>query len=177
MLTKDDIIQRVKTKAVENDKFSGCSQSVLGSLQEALGIGNKESFKAATVLSGGIARTGETCGAIIGALLALGLVIGREKIEDTKRYVEAMEPSSEIIDRFKEEVKNQFGFKEELKSTLCEEIQQKIYGRSFNLRTEEGLGAFLSAGGHSDTGCPKVCGIAAQVSAEKILEIRDMGVI
>ena len=31
--------------------------------------------------------------------------------------------------------------------------------------------AFLDAGGHSETGCPKVCGIAAQVTAEKLMEL------
>ena len=175
MPKKSDIIQRARTKALENDKFSGCSQSVLGSLQEVLEIGNMESFKAATVLSGGLARRGETCGAIIGALLALGLVIGREKMEDTDRYRAAMEPAWEIIDGFKAELGKQFGFKEELKGTLCGEIQEKVFGRSFDNATEEGYKAFLAAGGHSDKGCPKVCAIAAQVAAEKILEIKDEG--
>ena len=171
MPTKSEIIQKAKAKALENDKFSGCSQSVLGSLQETLGIGNKEAFKSATVLSGGIAKRGESCGAVIGALMALGLVIGREKMEDTERYREAMDPASEIIERFKEELHKQFGFKEKLQSTLCKEIQEKIYGRSFNLMSEEDYQAFLAAGGHDDNGCPKVCGIAAQVTAEKLLEI------
>ncbi len=31
--------------------------------------------------------------------------------------------------------------------------------------------AFLAAGGHSDNGCLKVCGIAAEVAAEKIIEL------
>jgi len=175
MMLKNEIIQRVKRKALENDKFGGCSQSVLGSLQEEFGIGNKESFKSATVLSGGLAKRGETCGALIGALLALGLVVGRERIEDTERYAKAMEPAGKIIDRFKEELSKQFGFKEGLKSSLCEEIQEKIYGRSFKLTTEEGYQAFLDAGGHSDDGCPKVCAIAAQVAAEEILIIREAG--
>jgi len=31
--------------------------------------------------------------------------------------------------------------------------------------------AFLDAGGHSETGCPKICGVAARVEAEKIMEL------
>ena len=31
--------------------------------------------------------------------------------------------------------------------------------------------AFLDAGGHSESGCFKVCGIAGQAGAEKILEL------
>jgi len=170
-LTSEERIQRVKRKALEYDRdYIGCSQSVLGALQEEFGIGNKESFKAATVLSGGVARKGETCGAIIGALSALGLVIGRERIEDTEAYQAMMEPSIEMRALFREELNKQFGFKEEVESTLCRHIQEKIYGRSFDLSNEEGRQAFEDAGGHSETGCPKVCGIAAQLAAEKILE-------
>ena len=165
---RDEIIQRVKAKALANDKFSGCSQSVLLPLQEELGIGNMELFKAATMLSGGL-RRGESCGALIGGLMALGLIIGRERMEDTDAYLKAMVIQREVSQRFKEELKNQFGFRQELKSTLCNEIQEKVLGRSWNLWTERE--AFLAAGGHSDTGCPKVCSIAAQVAAEKILEI------
>ncbi len=172
MSTKDEIVQRVKEKAHEYDKYSGCSQSVLLSLQEEFGIGDKESFKSATVLSGGIARRGETCGAIIGALMALDLVIGREKMEDTEQYQKAMQLALEMCNKFKEELKHQLGFSEELKSTLCKEIQEKFYGRSFDMLDEKDYQNFLDAGGHSDTGCPRVCAIAAQVAAEKILEIK-----
>jgi len=170
-MTNEERIQRVKRKALENDFHSGCSQAVLGALQEEFRIGNKESFKAATVLSGGVARQGETCGAIIGALLALGLVIGRERMEDEEAYKAMMEPSIEVRTRFKEELKKQFGFEGDLENTLCCHIQEKIYGKSFYLANEEERQAFLAAGGHSETGCPKTCGIAAQVAAEKLLEL------
>ena len=170
-MTNEERIQRVKRKALENDFHSGCSQSVLGALQEEFGIGNQESFKAATVLSGGVARQGETCGAIIGALLALGLVIGRERMEDEEVYKAMMEPSTEVRTRFMKELQKQFGMDGEPENTLCWHIQKKIYGRSFNLANDKERQEFLDAGGHGETGCPKTCGIAAQVAAEKILEL------
>lgn len=169
---KEKIIQTVGKKALEYDKFSGCSQSVLLSIQEELGLEDLEAFKAATVFGGGVAKSGETCGAFVGALMALGLVIGREKIEDTEVYRKAFEPAWEIQKRFKDELKRQFQFKGDLKSTLCKEIQENIYGRSFNLYDEKDYQAFLDAGGHSDVGCPKVCAIAAQIAAEKIFELK-----
>ena len=169
MPTRDEIIQRAKAKALTYDKIGGCSQSVLQALQEELGIGNMESFKSATVLSGGL-RRGETCGAIIGALMGLGLVTGRERIEDKDKYDEAMVLSDGVSDRFIEELHKQFGSHQELKTTLCKDIQEMVLGRSFDFWQERE--AFLAAGGHDDNGCPKVCAIAAQVAAEKILEIR-----
>ena len=54
MMDMEPIIERVRMKATRNDRYSGCAQAVLGALQETLGIGNPESFKAATVLSGGV---------------------------------------------------------------------------------------------------------------------------
>lgn len=170
MSTNDERIERVKKNAHENDEHSGCSQAVLLSLQDEFGIGNEDVFKAATVLSGGVARHGETCGALIGALMGLGLLVGREKMEDTQAYRDAMEPSSELIERFKEELKKQFGFEGELDGTLCKQIHEKIYGRAFDMTDPEDYQAFLDAGGHSDSGCFKVCGIAGQVAAEKMLE-------
>ena len=172
MTTGEERIKRVKRKALEYDaNYSGCSQSVLGALQDEFGIGSKESFKASTVLSGGVARQGETCGAIIGALSALGLVIGRNRIEDTEAYRAMLEPSTELRTRFMEEIKKQFKLGEDLENTLCHHIQGKVFGRSFNLANKKDFQAFLDAGGHSEFGCPKVCGIAAEVAAEKILEL------
>ena len=173
-LTRDEIIQRVKAKALANEKIGGCSQSVLQSLQEELGIANMESFKSATMLGGGL-KQGETCGAFIGALMGLGLVCGRERIEEVienpGKYERAVQFARELSNTFREELQTQFGFRQEMKSTLCPDIQERILGRSFDMWNERQ--AFIDAGGHSDTGCPKVCAIAAQVAAQKILEIRN----
>jgi hypothetical protein len=93
-------------------------------------------------------------------------------MEDTEVYRKAMQPARQIQRRFKEELKRQLQFKEDLKTTLCKEIQENIYGRSFDMNDEKDYQAFLDAGGHSDLGCPKVCAIAAQVAAEKIFEVK-----
>lgn len=167
---KAGFIEEVGRKALDYDKFSGCSQSVLLSLQEGFNIGNTESFKAATVLSGGIARRGETCGALLGGLMALGLIIGRSKMEETYQYARAMGPALRLCEEFKKALEEEFSFEERLESTLCSEIQRKMYGRSFNLNDEEDYKAFIEAGGHSDKGCPRVCMVAAKVAAREILK-------
>lgn len=172
MINKE-IVRKIRKMAHEYDKNSGCSQSVLLALQEGLMIGNMESFKAATALSGGVARRGETCGAILGGLMALGLVYGRSRMEDTNQYIKTCKVADEICRDFQKQLEKEFGFKEPLGSILCREIQEKIYGRSFDLREDAQREAFLKAGGHSDDGCYKVCGIAAEVSARKILQLNE----
>jgi C_GCAxxG_C_C family probable redox protein len=164
-------VKEIGRKALEYDKYSGCSQSVLLALQEAFNIGDLESFKAATVLSGGVARKGETCGAIIGGLLALGLVVGREDITDTQAYRDAMKPSDEIITEFQRRLQYTFGFDVPLENTICRNIQQRIYGESFDLIDPVSYKSFLDAGGHGEEGCPLVCAVAAEVTAEKIIEL------
>jgi C_GCAxxG_C_C family probable redox protein len=164
-------LKRIGKKALEFDKLSGCSQSVLLALQEELGIGDHESFKAATVLSGGVARHGETCGALLGGLMALGLVAGREDIRDTATYAAAMVPAEQIIKEFKRRLQAEFGFKEPLDTTICWDIQKRIYGRSFNLNDPKDYKDFLAMGGHGDQGCPKVCAVAAEVTAEKLIDL------
>jgi C_GCAxxG_C_C family probable redox protein len=164
-------VKEIGRKALEYDKYSGCSQSVLLALQEAFGIGDLESFKAATVLSGGVARMGETCGALLGGLLALGLVVGREDITDTQAYRDAMVPSVEIIKEFQLRLQKTFGFTEPLENTICRDIQKRIYGESYDLTNPVSYKRFLDAGGHGDTGCPLVCSVAAEVTAEKLLTL------
>lgn len=162
---------RVKKAAHEYQKYGGCSQSVLLSLQEEFHIGSEQSFMCASALAGGVARSGETCGALIAAIMALNLLIGRKKMEDTERLKETVVLSAELRNRFREELQRQLGFREPLTTALCKEIQEKLYGRSFDMLDEKDYQAYIDAGGRSDTGSLAVCGIAAQVAAEKILNI------
>ena len=172
MSTKEEMLNRVYARALENDRdYHGCSQSVLDGIQKEFDIGNKESLMAATVLAAGVLRQGETCGAVTGAMMALGLVLGRDRIEDSETYREAMLSCMEIYNSIKEELKRAFGFEGELKSTLCRDIQEKVYGRPFTMLDADDKQAFIDAGGHSETGCPKVCAIAARVAGQKILEL------
>ncbi len=170
-MTEEERIERAARSALEYDKLGGCSQAVLGALQEHLELGGSDSFKAATVLSAGVARRGETCGALIGALMALGIAHGRETMADATAYQRCMSAAQTIVDGFKNEVESRFSFSLPLESTLCPEIQKRIYNRSFDLGREDERQAFLDAGGHDDTGCPLVCAVAAEVAARTILSL------
>jgi C_GCAxxG_C_C family probable redox protein len=172
-MTDEETIAAAGRTALENDRLSGCSQAVLGALQQHLGLGGADAFKAATVLSGGVARRGETCGALLGALMALGVACGRERMDDTAAYTRAMAEAQRVVDAFRSELQSRFGFAQALDSMLCADIQRRLYNRSFNMVREDERQAFIDAGGHDDAGCPLVCAIAAEVAAKRILALRS----
>ncbi len=126
-------------------------------------MGSKEVFKAGSALAGGVAMLGETCGALTGSLLALGCIVGREKLEDQAQHVRAMQLGNQLCGRFRERIGH----------SLCSEIQKIRYGRVYNFMIPEEREAFHNEGGHSRKGCPEVCGIAARTTAEMILDISN----
>jgi C_GCAxxG_C_C family probable redox protein len=134
-------------------------------LQEKLDVGSREVFKAGSALAGGVALQGETCGALTGAIMAIGSLVGRERLEDMDRLRSSMEPASRIHTLFKEKVGH----------TLCAEIHKIHYGRAYRLFVPEEMEAFHNAGGHSRKGCPEICGNAAKIAAEVILEFAPQG--
>ncbi|MBI3127915.1 MAG: C_GCAxxG_C_C family protein [Candidatus Tectomicrobia bacterium] len=120
-------------------------------------------FRAGSALAGGVARMGATCGALTGAVMAVGLEVGRARLEDTEQYARAMAPAQEVYRRF-EAAEG---------SSQCLEIHEKLYGRGFLLADPEQRKAFLEAGGHSAAGCPSVCYEAAKIAADVILALRE----
>lgn len=120
-------------------------------------------LKAGSALAGGVARRGETCGALTGAIMAVSCVVGRERLEDRKQYGKAME----VADRIYEE------FREKIGHTLCAEIHKIRYGRVYRLFIKEEREAFHEMGGHGEKGCPEVCGVAARIAADVILSIKE----
>jgi C_GCAxxG_C_C family probable redox protein len=136
---------------------------VLAGLQEKLNMGNEASFMAGSALAGGVARYGETCGALTGALMAIGMAAGRKRIEDVDAYQACMELAYEVREKFLERVGH----------TLCAEIHKILLGRTYHLYDEEDRERFHEDGGHERTGCPGVCGKAARIAAEIILREQE----
>jgi hypothetical protein len=126
-----------------------------------------------TLLAGGVVRSGETCGTIIGALAALGIVTGREKIEDVAAYRAAIPAGLELRASILKQIKDEFGLKDGLESAMCWEIQDEIFGRHFDLRKPDELAAFQELRKTwGQGGCARVAGIAAEQAAKKILEMK-----
>jgi C_GCAxxG_C_C family probable redox protein len=132
-------------------------------LQEKLNVGSQEVFKAGSALAGGVARRGETCGALTGAIMGVCCLAGRERLEDREQYGKAMEKANRVYEQFREKIGH----------TLCTEIHKIRYGKVYHLINPAEREAFHEEGGHTRTGCPEVCGVAARIAAEVILNIKE----
>ena len=67
--------------ALFKEGFS-CSQAVLAAYAEGLGLPREEALRIAQAFGGGIAKSGDWCGAVTGAFLVIGLKHGRVRADD-----------------------------------------------------------------------------------------------
>ena len=133
-----------------------CAQSTFLALSEQFGLGNDDMVKALTAIPG-IAERGETCGAVTGALLALGLVYGRENLSDWQAYRDSLKPTNEFCDRFVSE----------MGSTMCSDIVALKFGKRLDLRKSEDLAQFQES--DATAKCGKVVQTAVKIAADIIL--------
>jgi len=137
--------------------FGSCAQGTLLALQEQFNLGDSHTLKAATAMPG-IALRGETCGAVIGAMMALGLTFGREKPEDSAAVLRTTSAARKLCHRFEEE----FG------GCNCRDVQHHLFGRSYNLTDPNDLEEFGKAGAAKNCRIPAES--AARIAGEMILD-------
>ena len=114
MLTAEHIINEFKGKI-------HCSQQVLREWAEELGYSREEASRMAAPFGGGMFR-GDTCGAICGAMMAIGMKYGHHEHGDFEKN-EAM---IEKIEEFNREFIARNG------STICRDL----VGRDFSVEGE-----------------------------------------
>lgn len=95
MSKKDKIIEQFKNG-------HNCSQSILTGYAEDLGLENHTALKIATGFGGGFGRSGETCGAVTGAFMVLGLKHGQSSISEKEGRAKTQESVRNFISDFKE---------------------------------------------------------------------------
>lgn len=163
-VNKEELAQEAYDLAYEYERsYQNCAQAVFCAIQDVLEIGDDATFQAAHPFAAGCALTSQgTCGAVNGALLAIGSVYGRDKAHFAggSRNKDSYRLSKRLVDRFNEE----FG------GILCCDVQTKLMGRSFNLWTDNK--EFERAGAHVDK-CPSVTGKVARWAVEMLLEQRE----
>ncbi len=79
-----------------------CAQSVLYAWAPELGLDQETALKIACGLGAGIARRGETCGAVTGGILVLGLRHGRGAHEDRSATERTYQETQQFMAQFEQ---------------------------------------------------------------------------
>lgn len=164
---KAEIVEEAQRLAADYERrCTGCAQSVVAGLLDALGIEDEGVFKAASGLADGIGLTGDgTCGALTGGGMIIGLIYGRERkdhedmMKPMKSYLMCKELHDDFIDRYG--------------SCRCYDIQEKLMGRTYNMYDPRELKEAFTSGMVDH--CSGVVGRSAQKAMEMILRERDEG--
>lgn len=78
-----------------------CSQAVFVTLGEQLDIESKQALKLSTGFGGGISGLGDICGAVSGAIMAIGLKHGYDEAPDVDARDKVFRLTKELIYRIK----------------------------------------------------------------------------
>jgi C_GCAxxG_C_C family probable redox protein len=150
-------LQQLEEKVGRYLGISGnCAQTSFIALQEQFGLDNGSILKALTGFPG-IALRGETCGAVVGCLMALDLVYGRERLDDWEGYRRALRHGRKFCRSFEKE----FG------STMCGNIVESVFGRRYNLADLVEAEEWQRAGAQEK--CSGVITAAVQIAAGVII--------
>ena len=158
---REKIAERAGELAAEYEKTcTGCAQSVVAGLLDALEIDSPDVFKAASGLADGIGLTGDgSCGALTGCAMVIGLALGRER-KDHRNMMKPMQ-SYLLCKELHDEFVREYG------SCRCHDIQQRIMGRTFDLLDPTQLEEAFKQGMLEH--CARVCGAAARKTVELLL--------
>lgn len=123
-----------ETKALElfNAGFN-CAQSVFTPFAEECGIPRYQALKLATGLGAGMGRLQNTCGAVTGAILALGLYHGRSELTETQATEVTYQLVKTLVERF-ESLHGSSECRNILQLDLTTEDGQRVF-REKNYRT------------------------------------------
>lgn len=157
---KEEILERVQRRAEAYEQVSqNCAKSAALAVIEEFGLGDISVVKA---LSGfpGIALTGETCGGVTGAMVALSLYFGKDDLLDHGANARTYGKCRKLIQYFEQT----------LGTTKCREIHENvIFGQYYNTADiDEGYPGFVRDKGFEKCGLPP--GIGARIAARIIIE-------
>ena len=150
--SQSGVTQRVKDLLLES---GNCAQTSFAILCEEHALEGTQILKALTPFPG-ITLRGQTCGAVIGSLMALGLVYGRDDLTDFKGYIGSLPSARRFCARFEEDNG----------STACSAILQEKLGRNFDLADRVEALEYASSGGPE--ACAGVVASAVEIASEGI---------
>jgi C_GCAxxG_C_C family probable redox protein len=159
--SKEEVFESLDKKVQETLALCGnCAQTSFLALQEQFELDGGESVLKALTPFPGIALRGETCGAVVGSLMALGLIYGRgrEDLNDFSSYQRSLPPARRFCRRFEEE----------MGSTMCGDIVEAAFGKRYDLADPIQAVEWMNEGAVEK--CAVVVGKAVRIAAEIIMK-------
>lgn len=134
MKSKEEVHKELEEKVEKYMQiFWSCSQSGFQALNEEFDLKADDVTFALKPFSGGAAGNGEVCGAVTGALLALGLYF-ETKVRQTENSL-----FPEYAVSFVKGIEKEYG------STRCYRIQTRQFGRYYDFLNPDELAMFIDA--------------------------------
>ena len=130
-----------------------CSQALLSTYGEQLGLNKETALKIACPFGAGMGRMSETCGAVTGAYMLIGLKHGKYLAEDD----ESKEKSYALVNEFNEKFNSLHG------SILCKDLLK------YDMKKPEDMAAIKEQGLWQ-----KLCPIFIRDAAQVIEELLDL---
>jgi len=159
--SKEKILKRAEELGIKYEqKYTGCAQTAIAAIFEALGIWNDDVFKSASGLADGLGLTGDgACGALVGASMIIGYLFGREKenFKDMYKPMKSYKLVKELHDKYIKKYS----------TCRCYDVQTATMGRTFNLWDKNGMKEAIKFGMMEN--CSKIVGDVAKMATEIIL--------
>ncbi len=134
--------------------YGNCAQASFATLQDHYGLEGGKIVRALSPFPG-VGLRGDTCGAVTGSLMAIGLMFGRVEGEEYKKFLDVASMARDFCNRFEEA----------LGSTKCGDIHESHLGRRFDLSDPKGMEEFRATVGGL---CSRVVASGVRIAAEII---------
>ena len=159
----NDAMSREKIMSLLDQRVSSimqrshhCAQTSFLSLKEQFNLEDGGITKALTPLPG-LGEKGGTCGAVTGCLMCLGLIFGRDRLDDWETYRKSLVPAAEFTERFKE-----------IRGSLnCGDIVETEFGKRYDLLDPDDHKEYVRQGATEK--CTKVVLSGVRIAADIIL--------
>ncbi len=162
--SKSEILDDIERKAKEAQSIDDvCGRSTIYGLSQHFTFIPEELVTAALSLSGGCGSSSGSCGAYVCGLLAIGTKFNPPMGDHSKQVLIKRDIAARKRNAFRDAFIKEFG------TTMCPGVQEKLFGRSFNLMDDRQREEFFSLPEHEER-CAAVVAKSARMAAEIILE-------
>ena len=108
-------------------KGYNCAQAVFVAFSDVTGISEEQAFLVSTSFGGGMGHSGETCGAVTGMYMAVGMILGYTDPANA----EAKQKHYALIKKLSDD------FKAEFSEVRCPELLEKLGKKEYTIPADE----------------------------------------